>query len=60
MIIEEILLEDNEADKKEKIQNYLGREVIVNDEHNLWKHGVLMDEKEGAKGNQKRSQGWQT
>jgi len=44
MIIEEILLEDNETDKREKIQANLGREVILNDGHNLWVHGILLTE----------------
>ena len=51
MIIEEIVLEDNEADKKAEIQRYIGREVIVNDNKKSWQHGVLMDEKVDSKGN---------
>ena len=49
MIIEEILLGDD-ADKKKKIEENLGKEVILKDEHFLWYHGVLVDEKENSEG----------
>ena len=49
MIIEEIVLEDNETSKREAIQANLGREVILNDNHNLWVHGTLMKEGTDAK-----------
>lgn len=44
MIIEEILLGKDEADKKKKINDNLGKEVIINDEHNFWVHGTLIKE----------------
>jgi len=45
MIIEEILLGKDEVDKKKKIEENIGKEVILNDDHFLWKHGVLGKEK---------------
>lgn len=42
MIVEEIVLKKNEDDKRDKIQKNLGKEVILNDNHNRWMHGVLL------------------
>jgi len=44
MIIEEILLEDNEEDKRMQINVNFGKEVILNDTHNFWVHGTLIRE----------------
>ena len=43
MNVEEISLGDD-ADKKKKIEENIGKEVILNDEHHSWKHGILMKE----------------
>ena len=45
MKVEEILLGKDEVDKKKKIEENIGKEVILNDDHFLWKHGVLGKEK---------------
>ncbi len=44
MIIEEILLGKDEVDKKKKIEENIGKEVILNDTHNFWVHGTLIKE----------------
>ncbi len=43
MNVEEISLKDD-VNKKKKIEENIGKEVILNDEHRGWKHGILMKE----------------
>ena len=51
MIIDEIVLGENVDDKRKAIEDNLGKEVIVNDKHHLWKHGILIDENKDSEGN---------
>jgi len=44
MILREIVLEETEKSKRDLIQRNLGKQVILNDEHNDWCHGVLLRE----------------
>jgi len=45
MILKEIVLGKTEEDKREVIKKNLGQQVILNDEHFGWLHGVLLNEK---------------
>ncbi len=44
MILKEIALGQTEESKKDAIQKNLGEQVILNDDHNNWCHGVLLNE----------------
>ena len=44
MILEEIAVGKDEDSKRAAIQSYLGQQVILNDTHNSWCHGVLLAE----------------
>jgi hypothetical protein len=46
MIIEEIILGEKTQDKQKAIRSNLGKEVVLNDFHNSWLHGVLLKEEE--------------
>lgn len=41
MILREILLGKTEESKREAVQKNLGQQVILNDAHEQWCHGVL-------------------
>ena len=45
MILEEITLGQTEESKKDAVQKNLGQQVILNDNHNGWCHGVLLNER---------------
>jgi len=45
MILEEITLGQTEESKKDTVQKNLGQQVILNDDHNGWCHGVLLTER---------------
>lgn len=45
MIVEEIVLGKSVSSKQEAIRKNLGKEVILNDAHNSWCHGILLGEK---------------
>ena len=45
MIIEEIVLGKDVSSKQEAIRKNLGKEVILNDFHNRWCHGIVLGEK---------------
>ena len=45
MILEEITLGQTTEDKKDAVQKNLGQQVILNDDHNDWCHGVLLNER---------------
>ena len=40
MILKEITLDKDEYGKRKAIQDNLGQQVILNDDHNNWCHGV--------------------
>jgi len=42
MVIEEIVFGTDIKDKQKAIQDNFGKEVILNDFHNLWCHGILL------------------
>jgi len=44
MTIKEIVLEPTEESRRKAIQENLGQEVILKDEHYGWCHGVLLRE----------------
>ena len=46
MIIEEIVLGGDIKDKQKAIRDNIGKEVILNDFHNNWCHGILLKEDE--------------
>jgi len=45
MILREIVLGQTEESKREAVQKNLGQQVILNDYHNNWCHGVLLNER---------------
>ncbi len=45
MILREIVLGQTEESKRDAIQKNLGKQVILNDDHNDWCHGVLLNDK---------------
>ncbi|MBU2104808.1 MAG: hypothetical protein KKF67_03475 [Nanoarchaeota archaeon] len=45
MILKEITLGQTEESKKDVVQKNLGQQVILNDDHNDWCHGVLLNER---------------
>ncbi len=40
MRLREIILDD----QKQAVSSNLGKEVILNDEHRLWQHGILQED----------------
>jgi hypothetical protein len=45
MILEEVVLEDdNEYAQRKAVQDNLGQQVILNDEHEHWVHGVIQNQ----------------
>ncbi|PIX28083.1 MAG: hypothetical protein COZ66_01445 [Candidatus Huberarchaeum crystalense] len=45
MILREIVLGQTEDSKREAVQKNLGQQVILNDDHEEWCHGVLLTER---------------
>ena len=45
MILKEIVLGKTEDSKRNAIKDNLGQQVILNDDHNDWCHGLLLKEK---------------
>ena len=43
MILREIVLGQTEDSKREAVQKNLGQQVILNDGHEEWCHGVLLE-----------------
>ncbi|MEK6892884.1 MAG: hypothetical protein AABX07_01645 [Nanoarchaeota archaeon] len=44
MILSEIVLGKTSDSKREAVQENLGQQVIINDTHNSWCHGVILKE----------------
>ncbi len=44
MILEEIALGKTKDSKRDAIQKNLGQQVILNDDHESWCHGVLLNQ----------------
>ena len=49
MILKEIVLGKTEESKRDAIQKYSGRQVILNDAHENWAHGVLLKDRHDSK-----------
>ena len=45
MILKEITLDKDEYGKRKAIQDNLGQQVILNDDHNNWCHGTILEKK---------------
>jgi len=43
MILQEIVLGKTEESKRDAIRENLGEQVILNDDHNNWCHGIILN-----------------